>query len=112
MSKQRKVYYRLVTRDGLAYADTDADCVMCSPEEDFMDLVNTVHSKNSAILSWCTSTQLKVHPDSASLNIANGALLKESALGERHGNDKAQPLLVLVPSDGPEMKRQRVANYL
>ena len=109
MSKQRKVYYRLVTRDGLAYADTDADCVMCSPEEDFMDLVNTVHSKNSAILSWCTSTQLKVHPDSASLNIANGALLKESALGERHGNDKAQPLLVVVPSDDSGMKRQRLA---
>ena len=39
MSKQRKVYYRLVTRDGQAYADTDADFVMCSSDEEIMSLV-------------------------------------------------------------------------
>jgi hypothetical protein len=47
-------------------------------------------------------------PDSASLNIANGALLNESALGERHGNDKAQPLLVVVPNQAVHNSPNRV----
>ena len=41
MSKQRKVDYRLVTRDGQAYADTDADFVMCSSDEEIMSLVKS-----------------------------------------------------------------------
>jgi len=97
MSTDRNVFYRLVTRDGLPYADTDADFVMCSSTEKIMSLVKMVHAMNSAILSWCTSSQLKVHPDRVSLNIANGALLKESALGESYGKYSDQPLLVLVP---------------
>ena len=98
MSTQRKVYYRLVTRQGLPYERTDTDFVMCSPDENLMYLVEKVHSKNSAILPWCTCSQLKVHLDSASLNIANGALEKKSALGDSHGNASAQALLVVVPN--------------
>ena len=85
-SKKRRVFYRLVTRDALPYADTNADFVMCSSKEEIMSLANTVHSKNSPILAWCSPAQLKIYRDSASLNILNGALQNESALGESHGS--------------------------
>ena len=97
-SNQRKVYYRLVTRDGKAYADTDADFVMCSSNEEIMSLVKIVHATNSGILAWCSSAQLKVHLDKAQLNYADGALEKESALGESHGNASSHPLFIVVPN--------------